>query len=63
VFLEVNRDVYKRGVGGMDYVRRLAEANHLGDLIDWTRAEEVVNRADGVARDITAAGGGGEVKR
>jgi len=63
VFLEVNRDVYKRGVGGMDYVRRLAEANHLGDLIDWTRAEEVVNRADGVARDITAAGGGGEVRR
>jgi len=54
VFLEVNRDAYKRGGGGMDHVRRVAEENHLSHLIDWSKAQQVADRAEGVARDVTA---------
>ena len=62
IFLEVNRDAYKRGVGGIDYARRVAEAYHLSDLIDWPKAQEVADRAEGIARDVTA-GGSGEERR
>jgi L,D-transpeptidase ErfK/SrfK len=56
IFLEVNRDAYKQGGGDIEYVRHLAEADHLNDVIDWPKAQEVVDRADGVARDVTGGG-------
>lgn len=56
IFLEVNRDVYKRGVGGIEYAHRVADAHHFGDLIDWSKAEVVANQAEGIARDVTASG-------
>ncbi len=56
VFLEVNRDAYKRSISGIGYVHRLADADHLSDQIDWPRAEDVTARQDGVARDVTAKG-------
>jgi L,D-transpeptidase ErfK/SrfK len=62
VFLEVNRDSYKHGGFGIEYVRRVAEANHLSDLIDWPKAQEVTDRAEGIARDV-GAGGTGEARR
>jgi L,D-transpeptidase ErfK/SrfK len=62
IFLEVNRDAYKRGTGGIDYARRVAEAHHLSDLIDWPKAQGVADRAEGIARDVTA-GGSGEERR
>lgn len=54
VYLEVNRDAYQKGISGIGYVRSLAEAGHLSDLIDWSRAGEVTGHADGIARDVTA---------
>ena len=60
VFLEVNPDAYKRGVGGINYVHRVADTHHLGDLINWPKAEEVADRAEGIARDVTAGGSGEE---
>jgi len=53
VFLESQRDIYRRGTGGIDAVRSLAEANHIDNLIDWTKAESVINEMDGIARDVT----------
>jgi L,D-transpeptidase ErfK/SrfK len=54
IFLEVNRDAYKQGIAGIGYVHKLADADHLSDLIDWSRAGEVAGRDDGIARDVTA---------
>jgi len=54
IYLEVNRDAYKKGISGIGYVRKLADADHLSDLIDWSRAGEVTDRSDGIARDVTA---------
>jgi len=62
VFLEINPDGYQRGIGGMAYVKGLAEANHLSDLIDWAKAVGVVDRAEGIARDVTSVSAG-EAKR
>ncbi|HVN63966.1 MAG TPA: L,D-transpeptidase family protein [Candidatus Binataceae bacterium] len=53
VFLESDRDIYSRGTGGLDAVRVLAAANHIENLIDWTRAAAVIRAADGIARDVT----------
>jgi len=54
IYLEVNRDAYKKGISGIGYVRKLADADHLSDLIDWSRAGAATDRADGVAREVTA---------
>jgi L,D-transpeptidase ErfK/SrfK len=53
IFLESQRDVYRRGTGGIDAVRALAEINHLSTVIDWAKAEQVVNDMDGIATDVT----------
>ncbi len=55
IFLESQRDIYRRGTGGIDALRSLAQANHIDSLIDWAKAESVVNDMDGIARDITIA--------
>ncbi|MDO8434396.1 MAG: L,D-transpeptidase [Candidatus Binatus sp.] len=55
VFLESQRDIYRRGTGGIDAVRALAGANHISESIDWVKAEAVVNDMDGIARDISTA--------
>lgn len=55
IFLEVNRDAYKRGISGIDYVRKLAQARHLSDFIDWSSAADATSRANGIARDVTAS--------
>ncbi|MGH7778495.1 MAG: hypothetical protein ACREQR_01540 [Candidatus Binataceae bacterium] len=54
IYLEVNRDAYNKGIAGIGYVHKLADADHLSDLIDWSRASDVTGRADAVARDVTA---------
>ncbi len=53
VFLESERDIYRKGTGGLDAVRALARADGIDNLIDWTRAGDVVNDEDGIARDVT----------
>jgi len=55
IFLESQRDIYRRGTGGIDAVKSLAEASHISNLIDWVKAEAVVNDMDGIARDVTTA--------
>ena len=53
IFLESQKDIYRKGTGGIDAVRALAEASGIGSLIDWPRAEQVVNDEEGIARDVT----------
>ena len=53
IFVESHRDIYRRGTGGIDAVRALADASHLTNLIDWPRAGEVVRDEEGIARDVT----------
>jgi len=53
IFLESQRDVYRKGTGGIDAVRALAEASRIDSLVDWSRAGEVVKDEEGIARDVT----------
>jgi len=53
IFIESQRDIYRRGTGGIDAVRTLAEAIRISNSIDWTKAEAVVNEMDGIARDVS----------
>ncbi len=53
IFLESERDIYRKGTGGIAAVRALAQASRIDDAIDWFRAGEVVNDEEGIARDVT----------
>jgi hypothetical protein len=53
IFLESVKDIYHKGTGGIAAVRGLAQANGIESQIDWTRAEEVVNDAEGIAREVS----------
>jgi hypothetical protein len=53
IFLESVKDIYHKGTGGIAAVRGLAQANGIESQIDWTRAEEAVNDAEGIARDVS----------
>ena len=54
IFLEVHRDVYKKGMDAMTTIRNLADFSNISDAIDWTAAQAVADRKEGLARDITA---------
>jgi L,D-transpeptidase ErfK/SrfK len=54
IFLEVHRDVYKKGMDAMQTIRGLADFSNISDAIDWTAAQGVADRREGLARDITA---------
>jgi L,D-transpeptidase ErfK/SrfK len=53
IFLESDRDIYRKGTGGIDAVRALARANGIDTLIDWSRTGEVLDGQEGIARDVT----------
>ncbi len=53
IFLESQKDIYRKGTGGIDAVRALARAGRIDSLIDWSRAGEVIDDEDGIARDVT----------
>jgi L,D-transpeptidase ErfK/SrfK len=55
VFLEVHRDIYGKRGPALAAVKVIASSNHLENLIDWRRAAEVAARAEGIAREVTAA--------
>ena len=53
IFLESERDIYRKGAGGIDAVKALARAGGIGNLVDWSRAGEVLNDQEGIAREVT----------
>lgn len=52
IYLEVNRDVYNKGVNALQMLNELAEANHLTNRIDWQKVAQVVEQQEGLARRI-----------
>lgn len=55
VFLEVHRDIYKKGTDANEMARELADAAGVFDEIDWEKAASVIDAHEGVARDVTLA--------
>ncbi|HSD83572.1 MAG TPA: L,D-transpeptidase family protein, partial [Anaerolineae bacterium] len=53
IFLEAHRDIYNKSDVSMVALERLANDAMLSDRIDWTRAAEVLEQREGVARDVT----------
>ena len=53
IFLEVHRDIYNKGDVSLGALERLAHDARLSDRIDWSRVADVLERIEGVARDIT----------
>jgi L,D-transpeptidase ErfK/SrfK len=53
IFLESEKDIYRKGTGGIAAVRALAQASRIDNQIDWFRAGEVVNDQEGIAREVT----------
>lgn len=54
IFLEVDRDIYDKGLADMTHVKQLTDSTKLTDMIDWAGATAVVNEHDGIAHDVTA---------
>ena len=52
IYLEVDRDIYRRGVNALPMLNELAAANHLTNRIDWAKAAQVVEQQAGIARQI-----------
>ena len=62
IFIEVNPDVYNRGVEPLEVLHEIARASGLEQQIDWTKAAILVRAKDGVAREVGTVYGteGGE---
>jgi len=52
VFVEANRDIYNRLPDALQELRSAAEIQNLSNRIDWQAAEEVLHRAQGIAREV-----------
>jgi L,D-transpeptidase ErfK/SrfK len=53
VFLEVHPDVYRKVPDMLARVKQLAQARDLADMIDWVLVKEVINKREGIARNVT----------
>ena len=53
IFLESDRDIYRKGTGGIEAVKALARAGGIDTLMDWSRAGEALDDQEGIARDVT----------
>lgn len=52
IYLEVNPDAYNKGVNALQILTELARANRLTDRIDWRKAAQVIQRHEGLAKQI-----------
>lgn len=53
IFLEVNQDIYNKGGVSLKALEELVSDARLGNRIDWSLANAVLKKQDGVARDVT----------
>ncbi len=53
IYLEVNPDIYGKGMDALKILRELAEENQLTDRVDWKKAAQVVEQQAGLARQIS----------
>ncbi|CAH1078882.1 L,D-transpeptidase family protein [Candidatus Nitrotoga sp. 1052] len=52
VFLEVNRDVYKKNIDPITIVENSAKTQGIGDMVDWDKVKEVIQLKEGLAREV-----------
>ncbi|WP_223247818.1 L,D-transpeptidase family protein [Sulfuriferula multivorans] len=52
IFLEVNRDIYKKGMDPVSLVENLARAQGLSNLIDWHKVGYTIRLREGLAREV-----------
>lgn len=52
IFLEVHRDIYRKGGDPLKKVQNLAADARIDGQIDWQRVQQVVQRKEGVAREV-----------
>ena len=52
VFLEVNRDVYKKNIVPITVVENSAKIQGIGDMVDWDKVKEVIQLKEGLAREV-----------
>jgi len=53
IFIEVHRDIYHKVDVSLIALEQMAQDEMLSDRIDWSRAADVLEQKDGVARDVT----------
>lgn len=56
IFLEVHRDIYKKGKDPLKRVQKLSADAKIDDQIDWQRVQQVVQRKEGIAREVGLSG-------
>ena len=56
IFLEVNKDIYKRAPDPRVVLRDIVDSHKLRSVIDWGEAEVVLRRRDGIAHEIGVHG-------
>lgn len=52
IFLEVNRDIYKKGIDPAALVANAARTQRIGGMIDWHRVEDTIRLKEGLAREV-----------
>lgn len=52
IFLEVNRDVYKKSIDPIATVENLAKIQGLGGMVDWGEVKKVIQLKEGLAREV-----------
>jgi L,D-transpeptidase ErfK/SrfK len=52
IFLEVNRDVYKKGIDPITIVENSAQAQGLTDMLNWDKVKNVIRLKEGLAREV-----------
>ena len=52
IYLEVNRDVYGKATSALPMLKKLAGENHLASHMDWQKIAQVIERQEGLAREV-----------
>lgn len=52
IYLEVDRDIYNKGIDMLPLLKQLADANRLTNRIDWKKTEQAIERQTGLASRI-----------
>ncbi|HUW28221.1 MAG TPA: L,D-transpeptidase family protein [Sulfuriferula sp.] len=52
IFLEVNRDIYKKGINALALVENSARIQGFSDLLDWEKVKDTIRLKEGLAREV-----------
>jgi L,D-transpeptidase ErfK/SrfK len=53
IYLEVYRDVYKKGVNYSEEVKKMLQELHAEQDVDWDRIRKTIERKDGIVTDVS----------